>query len=194
MNVYISDTHIGHANIIRFCERPFRDADHMDAVLMAALREADALGHAILHLGDFSFRADRVLQNAARHTIVVGNHDRTRPPQRRAAYEAFFGRLVGTERTWKRNTLIIEDEIDGRTVRLLLSHEPQQDLQGCDWNLYGHTHNNEERNPERFQREYPWLARNHVRHVNVCVEGIGYRPRTLAELLAIHARVHGPRA
>ena len=39
MIYYISDLHLGHANIIRHCERPFSDADEMDAVLVKNLND-----------------------------------------------------------------------------------------------------------------------------------------------------------
>ena len=33
MIYYISDLHLGHANIIKLCKRPFSDVDEMNAVL-----------------------------------------------------------------------------------------------------------------------------------------------------------------
>lgn len=191
MNVYISDSHFGHANIIAYCGRPFRDADHMDTVMMQALREADCAGHVIYHLGDFALNAERVsarfgmLDGRGRHVLIAGNHDRVKSPTRREGYLNFFGRVVGTEKTWRTNMLIVEDELAGRPVRLLLSHAPQEDLQGCDFNLYGHTHNTARRQPERFAESYPWLVRDPSRYISVSVENIDYRPRTLAELLGL---------
>ena len=32
---FVSDTHFGHANIIRHCSRPFADAGEMDAAMVA---------------------------------------------------------------------------------------------------------------------------------------------------------------
>lgn len=191
MNVYLSDSHFGHANIIKYCERPFRDVDHMDAVMMQALREADCAGHTICHAGDFSFDAERVgarhgtLEGRSRHVLIVGNHDRVRSPERRRGYYGFFGQIVGNERTWRTNALIVEDELGGKRVRLLLSHAPQMDLQGCDFNLYGHTHNSATRKPDYFAETYPWLISNPSRYISVSVENIGYRPRTLAELIEL---------
>ena len=34
MVFYTSDLHLGHANVIRHCDRPFSSADEMDAVLI----------------------------------------------------------------------------------------------------------------------------------------------------------------
>lgn len=36
-NWYTADPHFGHENVIKFCNRPFRSANHMDAVLMQNL-------------------------------------------------------------------------------------------------------------------------------------------------------------
>ena len=50
----VSDTHFGHANIIRFTNRPFDDIDEMDAALVdnwnAVVRPQDL----VFHLGDFT--------------------------------------------------------------------------------------------------------------------------------------------
>ena len=34
MIYYTSDLHLGHANVIRHCDRPFADANEMDAALI----------------------------------------------------------------------------------------------------------------------------------------------------------------
>ena len=34
MNLYISDLHFGHANVIKFDHRPFADRDEMDHTLI----------------------------------------------------------------------------------------------------------------------------------------------------------------
>lgn len=36
---FISDTHFGHENIIRFCGRPFRDVEEMNAELIRRWRK-----------------------------------------------------------------------------------------------------------------------------------------------------------
>ena len=32
---FTPDTHFGHGNIVRYCQRPFRDARETDAVMVA---------------------------------------------------------------------------------------------------------------------------------------------------------------
>ncbi|KCV82343.1 Phosphoesterase or phosphohydrolase-like protein [Actibacterium atlanticum] len=85
VNWYTADTHFGHENIINFCNRPFRDAEHMDRVLIENLRAKVGPEDDLWILGDFAFgkRAKRApyiaelfneLPGARKH-LVIGNHD-----------------------------------------------------------------------------------------------------------------------
>lgn len=160
---YLSDTHLLHDNIIHHCARPFRSTREMDEALVLAMLEAEEDGAHLYHLGDLTSKPEAAvalyggLYHPERHTLIAGNHDRVGSPrlEARAAYSAYAGSIVGTEATWQENVLLVEDELDGRPVRLLLSHAPQPDPRGADLNLYGHCHNNNLRYPERFAAEYP---------------------------------------
>lgn len=196
-HLYWSDTHFFHTNIIQYCQRPFADVHEMGVALFHALWNAELTGSHIFHLGDFALNAKFVLQHFGklqfpeRHTLISGNHERTnsRLPEMVGAYSAFFGRIVGTEKTWQQNTLRVEDFLNDQPVTLLLSHLPQQDLQGADFNLYGHVHNSYVLEPARLPQEYPWLVGS-SRHFNVCAEVIGYRPRSFAELVGLRNQGH----
>lgn len=185
---YISDHHFGHENIIGFCDRPFDSAEEMDQVMLDRLLAAEQLGGSILHLGDIAWAPKDLLGHGGpfrwpkRHTFIAGNHDRVGEATFTSYYEQAFGRVIGTSENWQNNTLIVEDQLDGESVQLLLSHDPQPDLQGCDFNLYGHHHNNIQTNPERYLPELRWLFESD-RHINVCVELLEYRPHTLEEIM-----------
>ena len=73
-----SDTHYGHANIIRFCERPFADVQQMDEALIANYNAVVKPEDTVYHLGDFSFsrEPERVFRrlNGKIH-LILGNHD-----------------------------------------------------------------------------------------------------------------------
>lgn len=54
-NFYISDTHFGHSNIIRHCNRPFVNADEMDEVLIKNWNSVVTNRDTVYILGDFAF-------------------------------------------------------------------------------------------------------------------------------------------
>lgn len=80
---FISDTHFGHANIIKHCARPFSDVGHMDAAIINAINARVLYGDTLYVLGDFaklgshtgarSYR-DRITCRDVR--LVRGNHDK----------------------------------------------------------------------------------------------------------------------
>jgi calcineurin-like phosphoesterase family protein len=77
---FISDTHFGHANIIKYCRRPFNDTTHMDGAMIAAWNAVVAPDDDIWHLGDFSFGSAHLGQGylerlTGRKHLIWGNHD-----------------------------------------------------------------------------------------------------------------------
>lgn len=77
---FTSDTHFGHANIIRHCARPFRDVAEMDAALIANWNAVVRQGDEVWHLGDFGYRSARPAESYLRQLngrihLVWGNHD-----------------------------------------------------------------------------------------------------------------------
>ena len=152
--VFISDTHFGHLNIIKYCDRPFKNVQEMDRLMWDNLLKADAQGKTIVHLGDVLFHQSGMkipyFRNSVNHILIVGNHDKLHPIQE--LYPKIFGTIIGTRGTWKEHYHTIS--ID--SIPLILSHEPQQKLHNCQFNLYGHHHNNMTRDPVRFLPEYDW--------------------------------------
>lgn len=77
---FISDTHFGHANVIRFDKRPFADVDQMNEEMIARWNKVVGPDDTIYHLGDFSFLpAEKTLAvlrrlNGQKH-LIYGNHD-----------------------------------------------------------------------------------------------------------------------
>lgn len=79
---FTSDTHFGHHNIIRYCNRPFADIDHMNETLISNWNSKVKNTDVVYHLGDviFSHKKDVTLNllrrlNGTKH-IVWGNHDK----------------------------------------------------------------------------------------------------------------------
>lgn len=81
MKVYFtSDTHFGHANIIKYSNRPFADVMEMDETLIRLWNAAVGPKDVVYHLGDFSLgtpdhlRRIRSRLNGVIH-LILGNHD-----------------------------------------------------------------------------------------------------------------------
>lgn len=79
---FTSDTHFGHANIIRFSNRPFSDVNQMDEELIRSWNEHVGFDDDVYHLGDFSLtntqRTKSILSrlNGNIH-LVIGNHEKS---------------------------------------------------------------------------------------------------------------------
>jgi calcineurin-like phosphoesterase family protein len=76
-----SDLHIGHANVIKFDERPFRDLNHMHAVLANNYNSTVPEDGICYFLGDIGLGKGDVLRdymsrlNGATRVLLLGNHD-----------------------------------------------------------------------------------------------------------------------
>lgn len=81
---YTSDTHFGHANIIKYCDRPFSGTQEMDEVMIAQWNNTVGIEDTVFILGDYAM-GDRQkgLQYLRRmngtKVLINGNHDRLSP-------------------------------------------------------------------------------------------------------------------
>jgi calcineurin-like phosphoesterase family protein len=80
---FYSDPHYGHKNIIEFCERPFRDVEHMQREMITKYNEVVTDDDVVLWCGDSAMghaplvRLEHVLnQLNGRKLLVLGNHDK----------------------------------------------------------------------------------------------------------------------
>ena len=75
-----SDTHFGHANIIKYCNRPFSNTHEMNERLIANWNDVVSPGDVIYHLGDFGFGLGVIRKIIpklnGRIKFIWGNHDR----------------------------------------------------------------------------------------------------------------------
>ena len=62
-NFYISDTHFGHKNILKYDNRPYFTVAEMDADLIKRWNNAVKPTDTVYHLGDFSWLASRRNRN-----------------------------------------------------------------------------------------------------------------------------------
>lgn len=135
---FTSDLHFNHANIIKFCNRPWKTTEEMDEALISNWNSVVKPNDLIFDLGDFAF-ADRdkwiklLEQLNGKHYLILGNHDITRWPGNKV--------LPLFERVEHQLTL----KIDGRKV--YLNHYPflcyggtYRDSTSKVYQLFGHTH------------------------------------------------------
>ena len=80
MYFFTADQHYGHANIIRFCRRPFASVEEMDRELIRRHNEVVGPDDIVVHAGDFAYRSSRSPQSYlqelnGQHILVRGSHD-----------------------------------------------------------------------------------------------------------------------
>jgi calcineurin-like phosphoesterase family protein len=80
--LFTSDWHIGHENVLKFDNRPFKDLDHMAEVLVnnynASMHNKKGVGY---FLGDMGWANSQSLSNVLKRlqgtkVLVLGNHDK----------------------------------------------------------------------------------------------------------------------
>ena len=78
---FTSDTHFGHKNIIKYCNRPFADVDEMNKALIDNWNDVVRPSDEVYHLGDVSLGQIKDTLPLAKQLhghkfLVRGNHDR----------------------------------------------------------------------------------------------------------------------
>lgn len=73
---------LGHANIIKFCGRPFNSLEEMDNTIIKNFNSRIKDNDTIFHIGDFCFKivegltaSDYISRLKGRHIFINGNHD-----------------------------------------------------------------------------------------------------------------------
>ena len=77
---FTSDTHFCHANIIKFCNRPFKDVMEMNETLIDNWNKTIGPNDVVYHLGDFCFAGSAAWHSLlgqlnGRIHLILGNHD-----------------------------------------------------------------------------------------------------------------------
>lgn len=130
---FTSDTHFGHANIIRFCNRPFKNVEEMDEALIESWNQVVSEDDTVFHLGDFAFGGSSVWKEIIPRlkghiNLIIGNHDRK---NLRQGYMSFFDMVVPQ----------LQIEIEDTSI--YLNHYPFLCYGGSYrgvWQLFGHVH------------------------------------------------------
>lgn len=157
----IGDTHFDHANIIRYCHRPFRNVQEMNKAMARNWSDTVKPRDTVYFLGDWAFgrghKPAKYWRSKLKGRIVSirGSHD------------------------WREKGLRFEDSkilrYHGYTFKLI--HDPTQAGDWHGWIIHGHKHNNN-------MRDYPFIN-GEQKTINVAVELINYRPLSLDKLLSL---------
>lgn len=79
MFFFTSDTHFGHENILKFCNRPFSSVEEMNEALIANWNAKVRGNDTVFILGDMFFRiadAEPILMRLkGKKRLILGNHD-----------------------------------------------------------------------------------------------------------------------
>ncbi len=158
---FTSDMHFGHANIIRYCDRPFADVDAMDRGLVARWNDTVADGDEVWVLGDVAMgRIDESLgligELAGTKLLVPGNHDRCWPGRGDKAAE-WVGRYVDAGFA----------EVLPEVVELTVGGRPAR---ACHFPYFGDSHDEERFESHRPVDDGRLLLHGHV-HTRWRIEG-----------------------
>ena len=132
---YTADTHFGHENVIRFCDRPFENEDEMNRVLIANWNARVADDDDVYVVGDFAYRCGSSVRDLARSLkgrkhLVVGNHDFKWMRDEEAVAEFV-----------EASPLL---EIDDGDRHVTLCHYPMMEWRNsrrdASWHIHGHIH------------------------------------------------------
>ncbi len=168
MIFFTADPHFGHANIIKYCNRPFASAEEMDRVLISNWNNKVGPADDVYILGDFSLKGPAgaaACLNAlnGRKHLILGNHDDF-------ALKESFDRALFIE---IKEQLMLETE----GLKIWCFHYPTLFWPECNAgsiHLYGHIHNN---------AHDTRVAGRLLNALNVGVEVCDYAPLSLPEVM-----------
>ena len=137
---FTSDHHFGHENIIKYCNRPFKDVQEMNDVLIERWNQKVGKKDEVYHLGDVGLTYKENLANIldalnGKKYLIVGNHEKT-ALQNRHKFQ------------WVKEyyELKVRDKDgQGGYQRIMLFHYAMRTWRGegrGNWHLYGHSHGN----------------------------------------------------
>lgn len=161
---FTADTHLGHTNIIRYCNRPFASVAEMDAAIIERWNARVAPDDQVYHLGDFALARGTMIGSYRKKlhgkiTLIRGNHDKLSVEDR----QLFAG---------IHELLELKLTVDGAGVNVVLCHYAMRvwphSHHGA-WHLYGHSHGTLPDDP-------------HARSVDVGVDCWEFAPVSIQQL------------
>ena len=182
---FTSDTHFGHENIIRFCNRPFKNAEEMNAQLIRRWRETVPEDGIVFHLGDFAHGNARLWNDIlsalpGRKFLILGNHDM------KALRQGYMNRFELV-------TQQMRIRVGGQAI--ILNHNPFLCYGGSYrdvWQLFGHVHSGP---ASHTGLDHPRLRMLFPLQYDVGVDNNDFRPISFSEVKSkIEAQIAAAKA
>lgn len=163
----ISDTHFGHYNIIKYCNRPFETVEQMNETIIENWNKVVGPNDIVIHCGDF-YLGRGARQTAPREfrrrlngkiILILGNHD-----DKRCAFVSDCGF----------NAAFFHYHIFGDTLMICHStvYPPKNAFNNIRFTFYGHVHNND-LDPFNFA----------AKRCNVCADELDFKPLDITSFL-----------
>jgi calcineurin-like phosphoesterase family protein len=127
---FTADLHLGHKNIIGYCNRPFSTGGEMDAKIISSINETVGQNDILYVIGDFCHKGGTALSYRERIVcenvhIILGNHDE--PTKFTSGFSSVSDQKM---------ILYVNQKI-------FMCHYPMRSWSGSyrkSWMLYGHVH------------------------------------------------------
>lgn len=185
MNYYISDLHIGHANVIKFDNRPFTNVDEMNDAIIANWNSRVESTDTVYILGDYIWAKEnewaQIVERLAGNKVLIrGNHD---PRQFSSTTRRMFQDITNLK------------EIKDDDKHIVMCHYPipffRAGFSDTAYMLYGHVHRTKEYEYLTEMRKaikanatgYGTPSGNFI-NVGCMMPYMNYTPRTLDEIIA----------
>lgn len=182
-NFFISDTHFGHYNIIKLCNRPFKTAEEMDETLIKNWNSTVTNKDTVYILGDVAFGKgakrpyDYLKELNGKKILILGNHDYDISKHKGEYLNSNV--LQGIY-----DYLEIKENFNNTNIKVVLSHYPMVEWNGMfrgSIHLFGHIHNNTTNNTYKIVRDIE-------NAYNVGADIIDFTPKTLVEIINCNKR------
>jgi calcineurin-like phosphoesterase family protein len=180
--------HFGHANIVNFCQRPVRDIEQMNEVIISNWNSVVGEGDTVYVLGDVALgKIGETLPlvgllNGTKH-LIAGNHDRCWHGHKKGVNAATARYLDAGFHSVEQHGAMVLRASTGFSVGVLLHHFPyDEDSRHADrysehrpedngsWLLHGHVHTE-------------WVQKG--RQINVGTDVWGMTPVSESQIMSL---------
>lgn len=184
----ISDTHFSHNNIIKYCNRPYKNTELMNKDIIEKWNSIVTPDDIVLHLGDVGFglveQLKPLIEGLNGHKILLrGNHDMKRgiTSWTNIGFDIVYkckelplnSFLNDIKAIYTDNVLLYFGKFDN----IIFSHYPRQ-VEDNILNIHGHIHN-VPLDTTLYKPE---------NHFCASIEMINYRPISLSKILETKAK------